>query len=311
MSNELQTQQPRQISPIEDFRSSINKMESQIKACLPAHVPVERFTRVVMTAIQKSPSLLGYDRNSLFAACLSAAADGLLPDGKEAALVPYKGVVTYTPMVSGIMKKMRNSGEILSICADVVKKNDEFDYYTDEKGKHLKHRPKIGDRGETIASYAMIITKDDGVYMEVMDIGQLENIRKRSPFGDKGPWASDRDEMYKKTAIRRTSKMAPTSTDIDGMFQKDDEASAIIDKIESEPSDKVHIAPAATPKQQSKLSNVIAAKPAQAVTHGMPQATPQTPQAVAKKQQPSASTPAEEKPFNFDPFNNPDNEVPI
>src|SRR3546814_9174090 len=75
-------------------------------------IPVEKFHRVAVTAISSNPDLLNVDRTSLFGALMKAAQDGLLPDGREGAIVPFKGKASWMPMVAGIMKKVRNSGEI-------------------------------------------------------------------------------------------------------------------------------------------------------------------------------------------------------
>ena len=90
----------------------LGQRQPQFRAALPAHIPVERFVRVVLTAIQTSPKLAQMDRASLWNACMRAAQDGLLPDGREGALVPFKGKVTWIPMVGGIRKKVRNSEAI-------------------------------------------------------------------------------------------------------------------------------------------------------------------------------------------------------
>lgn len=115
-------------------------MQQQIKAALPPQIDPERFTRVAMTAIQSAPTLLNQNRESLFGACIKAAQDGLLPDGKEAALVPFKGQVQYMPMLAGILKKVRNSGELLTISAHVVHEADEFEYELGDE-ERIYHKP--------------------------------------------------------------------------------------------------------------------------------------------------------------------------
>ena len=79
----------RQVTPVEEVRNAITRMEPQFHAALPAHIPAKKFVRVACTAIQTDPKLMDADRTSLYAACTKAAQDGLLPDGREAALVVY------------------------------------------------------------------------------------------------------------------------------------------------------------------------------------------------------------------------------
>ncbi len=66
-------------NPIAEVRYQLNNMEDQFKAALPAHIPAERFMRVVMTAVQNNPDLLKADRRSLWNSAMKAAQDGLLP----------------------------------------------------------------------------------------------------------------------------------------------------------------------------------------------------------------------------------------
>lgn len=211
------------LTPIEDFRQNLSRMTDQFKAALPSHIQPEKFQRVVMTAIQNAPNLLEADRASLWNACVKCAQEGLLPDGREAALVPFGKQVQYMPMVAGILKKVRNSGELASITAQILHENDKFRYWVDSDGEHLEHEPLMfGDRGARIGVYALAKTKDGSVYVETLTLAQVNDIKKmaRSKTVWDGPFA---DEMWKKTAIRRLSKRLPMSTDLEMTVRADDE----------------------------------------------------------------------------------------
>ena len=104
-------------SPIAQVKHGLDQMRAQLAATLPAHISVDRFQRVVLTAINTNPDLLSADRRSLFNAAVRAAQDGLMPDGREGALVIFKDKnnkknAVWMPMVFGIIKKSRQSGEI-------------------------------------------------------------------------------------------------------------------------------------------------------------------------------------------------------
>jgi recombinational DNA repair protein RecT len=49
---------------------------------------------------------------------------------------------------------------------------------------------------------------------EVMDVDQLEAIRRRSQSGNSGPWITDTDEMRKKTVFKRASKWIPIAPEV-------------------------------------------------------------------------------------------------
>lgn len=211
------------MNALEEVKNTVAKMENQFSMVLPPQIPIERFVRVAQTAIQMNPALIECNRNSLYGACMKAATDGLLPDGREAALVSFKGVVQYMPMVGGILKKIRNSGLLESIAAHIVYRDDDFKYWVDEKGEHIHHQPNWDNAGVVRLVYAIARTKDSGVYIEVMTVKQIEAVRNVSKAKDNGPWSTWWDEMAKKTVIRRLAKRLPMSTDVEQMFDADNE----------------------------------------------------------------------------------------
>lgn len=205
------------------FRGDIQRMESEISAALPPHIPAERFIRVVITAVQGDPALLDADRKTLFEASMRAAQDGLLPDKREGALVIFKSRVQWMPMIGGILKKVRNSGELVSIGAHIAYENDRFAYVLGDE-ERIEHEPKLdGDRGKPRAAYAIAKTKDGGIYREVMSLGEIEKVRKVSRAANNGPWVEWWEEMARKTVLRRLSKRLPMSTDLDDLIRRDDD----------------------------------------------------------------------------------------
>lgn len=217
------------LTPVEKLRTQIIQMGPEFSKVLPEHVTVEKFTRVVMTAIQKDANLVRAEPSSLFEACVRCATDGLIPDGREAALTTFGGKAVYMPMVGGILKKVRNSGELASITAQVIHKNDSFRYWVDGDGEHLTHEPLLfGERGEMIGVYALAKTKDGDVYIEPMTIADVDKVRKVSK-AQSGPWKDWYDEMAKKTAIRRLSKRLPMSTDLEDVIRRDDHLTELKD----------------------------------------------------------------------------------
>lgn len=222
-------------TPSEQFRTQLSRQEQEIATALPPHMPVERFMRVVLTAVNGNPDLLQADRRSLFESAMKAAQDGLLPDGRDGALVIYNTrveiagkkewikKVQWMPMVGGILKKVRNSGELLTISAYVAYENDEFEYTLGDD-ETIKHKPHLGeDRGQPRLVYAIAKTKDGGVYREIMTFREVEKVRGISRAKDNGPWKDWWDEMAKKTVIRRLAKRLPMSSDLDDLIRRDDD----------------------------------------------------------------------------------------
>lgn len=224
----VQAEKPQ--TPVEKLKKflSADAMKAQILAALPKHIDLEKFLRILMTAVSQNPDLAGADQNSLLISCMKCAADGLMPDGKEAALVTFKnknkGIieVSYMPMYAGILKKMRNSGELKTIEAHIVHKADKFTYRPGIEEKPIFEPDWFAeDRGEVVGVFAVGETKDGAIYIEIMSKSQVGDVRgvSKAQFGPwDGPFA---DEMAKKSVIRRLSKRMPTSTDVEQVLKND------------------------------------------------------------------------------------------
>lgn len=271
------TVSPKTRNQMEEVRAVFTKMENEFQAALPNSIEIKKFMRCVLTAVQNNPSLLTADRKSLYSAAMMSAQDGLIPDGREAALVVYKvntgtkdnpvwtPTVKYLPMIAGVLKKVRNSGELASICSQIVyrKEFDEgkFRYWVDSDGEHLEHHPIVfGDRGEILGAYALAKTKDGAIYIEVMREDELQAVRKvsKSRFGPwDGPFA---DEMRKKSVTRRLCKRLPSDTDVERIIHRDDDIYDLEKKPELTFNEPNKIEYSKQPNVSSSLGRVIEAQ---------------------------------------------------
>jgi recombination protein RecT len=204
-------------APVQIARQ-IDNMKSKLADALPSHIKVDQFNRVAMTAINNNADLISADRTSLLNSCMRCAADGLLPDGREAALVVFGGKAQYMPMVFGILKKLRQSGEIASVTARLVYQNEidagRFSFVIRDGEEQLSHDPLlIGERGAVVLAYATAKFKDGTVQNEVMTKADIEKVRNVSRSKNSGPWTQWWDEMARKTVIRRLSKYLPLSAE--------------------------------------------------------------------------------------------------
>lgn len=304
----------RALTPLDEVKHALlsPEMGRQFQAALPAHIPLDKFQRVAATAVANNAELVQADRNTLYSACMKAAQDGLLPDGREAALVIFNTKdgdrwikkAQYMPMVAGILKKIRNSGELKELSAHVVYSNDRFDYYIDDTGEHLMHRPLLdGDRGTFRRVYAIATTKEGGRYIEVMSKEQVDDVASVSKSKDSkgnptGPWRDWYPEMARKTVIRRLSKRLPMSTDLDDLLHRDDDLydlrgrEALVDKGPAE------VVSTDTSKRPRRLQAVVdAATPATSAPGAATVATQTSaPQMAGMGDAPPAGHPAAESP---------------
>lgn len=256
-----------QVTVVDQVRNQLTAMQPQFAAALPKHVDPARFVRVVMTAVQMTPALLDADRRTLFASAMRASQMGLLPDGREGAIVTFKNQAQFMPMVAGVMKMVRNSGEISTWSVQAVYENDTFDFCLGDE-EHITHKPALSNRGKMIAVYSIVTMKDGEKSREVMSVEDVNAIRARSRSGNSGPWQSDFAEMAKKTVVRRHSKRLPMSTDLDDALRADDELFMPEKAEELAPATAPAAAPEVEkPRRASRLQKVAEQAPASTPAH--------------------------------------------
>lgn len=206
------------------FKTQLVEFQSELLKVLPENVKVEKFERMTLTALQKNPLILNCDRKSLFQALTFCAQDGLVPDGKEAVLTKYGNQVVYLPMIGGILKKIKESNEIKHITSHLVCEKDEFEFWIDDDGEHLRHKPNLQEESPFQYVYATAKTIHDEIFIEVMtrkEIFQVKALSKGS--SPSSPWNAWFDQMAKKTVIRRLFKKLPISKELETLSQRDDQ----------------------------------------------------------------------------------------
>jgi recombination protein RecT len=195
---------------------------SQLRLALPAHITPERFQRVAWTAIANSEGIPDCTPDSVINALTKCAQDGLMPDNKEAAIVKYGSVATYMPMVYGLIKRMRNSGEVKDVNAFVVYSEDKFEYQIKNGIQECVHVPSFSaNRGDLVLAYAVVMILDGSTHIEVMTKAEIEKARNSGRAANSPAWKNWYDEMAKKTVIHRAAKRVPTSADVEKLLRTD------------------------------------------------------------------------------------------
>lgn len=291
MATEVATQQVR---PATALVHMLDNRKADFRSLMKSDQETEAFMRIVKNAVIRDPKIAEADQQTVFLECQKAATDGLVLDGREAVLNRYntrykdangnwqsKTTVAYIPMIAGIKKRVRNSGLISAWNFGLVYKNEvvagRFRFWRDDAGLHLMHEPFMpaidGPKGDLVAAYSAVRYRDGSTDYEVMDVDQLNAIRARTSSrkfvkGQKepgeivGPWATDYEEMCKKTVGRRHSKNLTMSA----------EDRAVIERIDSQydftkNADEVYEAPADVPtavKNKRTTSAADKLKPRQA-----------------------------------------------
>jgi recombination protein RecT len=202
--------------PIVVLRERLEQRKGELKAALVDITP-EQFIRAVITSATINPEIQACSWQSVWLACMRACRDGLLPDGVDGAIVPFKSNAQWLPMYQGLLRRFRRSGQFKWVTANVVRQGEEFEHWIDEAGEHFKHVPGDDITVPIEKVYAMATTKDGGLFVAVLPIAEANKIRNMSrTTREDSPWKQWPEEMYKKTALRRLSKLLPSARDIIG-----------------------------------------------------------------------------------------------
>jgi recombination protein RecT len=142
---------------------------------------------------------------------IAAIGISLNPAVKEAYLVPRGNQVCLDISYIGLVKLATDTGAIEWVQAEIVKKNDSFKYLGVGKAPLHEMEP-FGDRGETIGVYCVAKLATGEHLSTIMSKAECDAIRDKSSQAAKsGPWRDFYEEMLKKTAIKRASKLWPKS----------------------------------------------------------------------------------------------------
>lgn len=188
---------------------------SQIAKALPSVLTPERFSRMVLTAITKTPKLASCKPESFIGSMLTAAQLGLEPNTPlgQAYLIPYGSECQFQIGYKGLIDLAYRSGEFQCIMSEIVYENDKFEF---EYGlnANLVHKPCMGERGDMKWVYAMYKLKDGGYSFVVKSINDvIAHGKKYSKTYNNGPWQTAFEEMAKKTVIKQLLKYAPLKSE--------------------------------------------------------------------------------------------------
>lgn len=302
---------PELAAKIKLIRAMNGELDNALPPAIKKVLTPDRMTRLVVTAMRQVRNLDQCTFPSLAGALMVAAQLGLEPCTPlgHCYLIPRKNgrtgqfECTFQLGYQGMLELAYRTETIKSVTAKSVHANDEF-IYEEGLDDRLVHRPYLnGDRGPVIAYYAIIKFINGGHAFDVMTytdmVQHMERFAPKDYLSKRvtGPWATDFDEMAKKTMVRRLFKMMRKSTDIIAKATVYDER--VIDRDQStselrpqfdEPRQPAQIAP---PQYQEE--------PADDVVDVEPETEPAPPPKAVKaapKKKPAA---APAKPADPDP----------
>ena len=195
--------------------------KNSVAQALPAHLSSEKFQRIALTALQRTPKLASCTQESVFQCLLDLGSYGLLPDGRSAHLIPYGKTCTLILDYKGMIDLVLRNSDYTKVCAELVCENDEFVY---ELGEVTTHKIDFKEpRGEPYCCYAFVQMKDGTRDFEVLHRDYIDKVKKASRSGASGPWKDWPESMWKKTAIRALCKRLRLSPELNQLMALDDD----------------------------------------------------------------------------------------
>ena len=207
----------------------------------------DRFLRLSINAIKKTPLLAQCDPETVLGAFMTSAALGLEPNTvqQQAFLIPYKKRANvagkWTDVYEcqfqvgyrGFITLAHRSPHISSIQAQAIHERDLFDHMMGSES-FLRFRVNLQDRGELIGAFCHTKLESGIELATVLPLNEIHKIRSKSETYnallrnidsaenskerdkaqkkfDETPWVMWEDDMAAKSAIKKHAKQLPLS----------------------------------------------------------------------------------------------------
>lgn len=181
----------------------------------------QAMVRVILTAMNKTPTLANCTAQSVMAACLDLGTLKLLPNTPQqhAYLIPRRLDDQLQCNLEigyrGYCALAYRTGSVIDIDGNVIREGDEIDYREGTDGfVHFKRKLGAGRSMKAILGCYVTIKLQSGAdHVKVLDADQLEGFRQamiRQNRGKETPaWKFFPEEMYLKSAFKRVAKLLP------------------------------------------------------------------------------------------------------
>lgn len=204
-------------------------------------------------------------KDSIANSLLDMVVQGLTPAKKQVYFIPYGKTLSCQRSYFGAMAVTKNVSGAKDIYAQVVYKNDEFEYEIFKGCKRvIKHVQKLENVKNTdiVAAYC-VIEVDDNPDHNITDIMTIEQIKTSWAKGKMGNGVQNTfsEEMAKRTVINRACKPIINSSNDNHLLM---ETFDRVDSASDENSVAAEIAQHANSETIDIVSEVVVEKPKQA-----------------------------------------------
>ena len=227
--------------PVKTINDVVFSYSDEFKKVLPKHITPDRMCRIALTNYKLNPKLAECSSTSFVAALFQSAQLGLEPGIEgQAYLIPYfnrntgKMEVQFQIGYKGLVELYHRNAETSTLDMQKVCKNDTFEYQLGTEG-YIKHIPKLTDRGETVAYYAIATFKDGHKVFKIMSKEEcIEHGKTHSKMFNKktqqfgGVWQTEEDAMCLKTVLIQLMKLMPKSIEVQKALAYDGTTKTVI-----------------------------------------------------------------------------------
>lgn len=207
----------------------IDRNAPELDKLLGPSLTVEQFKTAAMTYLRMQPKLYECNPYSVVGGLRLGAQLGLsLGPLGHFYLVPHKAEAVFILGYKGMVELAYRSNKVRRVSASVVREGDrfEFRYGTRAVLDHVPSGPP-GDR-EWVAVYAVAELTNGGKPFEVLYPEDVEARRKRSAAAklNTGPWMTDTESMWRKSAVRALQKWLPQTPESAKAVEQDETIAA-------------------------------------------------------------------------------------
>lgn len=207
--------------------SKIKEFQNRGEIHFPANYSPENALKSAWLILQetkdksKRPVLEACNKNSIANALLDMVVQGLNPAKKQGYFIPYGQQLTFQRSYFGTMAVLKRVTDAKDVYAEVVYKDDEFEYEIKRGKKYItKHGQKLENvkpGADSIKAAYCIIEHDDGSeYTEIMTIGEIKKAWTKSKMNPNSEGSTHQEfagEMAKRTVVNRACKILINSSD--------------------------------------------------------------------------------------------------
>lgn len=208
---------------LEQIQSGLMEVLTKKKEALPPGFNEQRFALNCITVVsdmlkdsKKRDQLNTVDINSIVLCLIKGAYLGLDFLNGECYAIPYKGVMSFQTDYKGEIKvcKQFSKDPIKDIYAKVVREGDEYVEGVENGIQKVNFKPIPFSDKDIIGAFAVVIYKDGTMKYDSMSKTEIEHTKSvYSKAKDSQAWKESSGEMYKKTVIRRLSKLIDKNLD--------------------------------------------------------------------------------------------------